>query len=65
MAASECERLYIATVQYSSLCVSAMVLILDGSDVMEVDEQEREQVDSEREEVEAREREQEDKTTNM
>ena len=54
--------LYIATVQYSSLCVSAVVLILGGSDVMDVDEQDREQVDSEREMVEAREREKEDKT---
>ena len=39
--------------QHSSLCVSAVVLILDGSDVMEVDEQ----VDSEREKIEERERE--------
>ena len=31
--------------------MSALVLILDGSDVMEVDEQDREQVDSEREKV--------------
>ena len=54
--------LYIATGQYSSLCVSAVVLILGGSDVMEVDEQDREQVDSEREKVETREREEEDKT---
>ena len=35
--------------EYSSLCVSAVVLILGGSDDMEVDEQDREQVDSERE----------------
>ena len=46
--------LCIATVQYSSLCVS--------SDVMEVDEQDRKQVDNEREKVEARERLEEDKT---
>ena len=54
--------LYIATGQYSSLCVSAVVLILGGSDVMEVDEQDREQVDSERKKAEARERDKEDKT---
>ena len=53
--------LCIATGQYSSLWVSAMVLILDGSDDMEVDEQDREQVDSERESRGAREREEEDK----
>ena len=52
--------LCIATVQYSSLCVSAVVLILGGSGDMEVDEQDREQVDSERES--AREVEEEDKT---
>ena len=44
-----CERSCIATGQHSSLCVSAVVLILGGSDDMEVDEQDREQVDSERE----------------
>ena len=48
--------LCIATGQYSSLCVSAVVLILRGSHDMEVDEQDREQVDS-GEKVEARERE--------
>ena len=53
--------LCIATVQYSSLCVCAAVLILAGSDIMEVDEQDREQVDSERK-IETREREEEDKT---
>ena len=41
--------LCIATEQYSSLCASAVVFILGGSDDMEVDEQDREQVDSERE----------------
>ena len=41
--------LCIATVQYSSLCVSAVVLFLGDFDHMEVDEQDREQVDSERE----------------
>ena len=41
--------LCIATGQYSSLCVSAVVLILGGSDDLEVDEQDREQVDSETE----------------
>ena len=43
--------------QYSSVCVSAVVLTLGGSDIMEVDEKDREQVDSEREKVETRERE--------
>ena len=52
--------LYIATGQYSSLCVTAVVLFLGGFDHMEVDEQDREQADSERK-VEAREREEEDK----
>ena len=47
--------LCIATGQYSSLCVSAVVLFLGGFDHMEVDEQDREQVDRERK-VEARER---------
>ena len=54
--------LYIATEQYSSLCVSAVVLTLGGSDIVEVDVQDREQVDSERVKVEAREGEEEDKT---
>ena len=54
--------LCIATGQYSTLCVSAVVLILGGSDDMEVDEQDREQADSERESRGAREREEEDKT---
>ena len=40
--------LCIATVQYSSLCVSAVVLILGGLDFVEVGVQGREQVDSER-----------------
>ena len=53
--------LNIATGQHSSLCVSALVLNLGGSDVMEVDEQDREQVDSEGESRGERERE-EDKT---
>ena len=46
--------LKIATVQYSSLCVSAVVLTLGGDDIGEVDVQDREQVDSEREKVEVR-----------
>ena len=41
--------LCIATGEYSSLCVSAVVSILGGSDGMEVDKQDREQVDNERE----------------
>ena len=41
--------LCVATVQYSSLCVSAVVFILVGSDDIEVGEQDREQEDSERE----------------
>ena len=41
--------LCIATGQYSSSRVSAVVLILGGSDDMEVDDQDREQVESERE----------------
>ena len=48
-------------VQYSSLCGCALGLILGGSDIVEVDVQDREQVDS-GEKVEAREREDEDKT---
>ena len=47
--------------QYSSLCVSAVVLILGGFVIVEVDVQDRGQVDS-REQVEAREKEDEDKT---
>ena len=47
--------------QYFSLCVSAVVIFLDGSDHMEVDEQDREQVDSERESAGARSKE----TTNV
>ena len=53
--------LCIATGQYSSLCVSAVVFILGGFDIVDVDVQDREQVDS-GEKVEAREREEEDKT---
>ena len=45
--------LYIATVQYSSLCVSAVVLTLGGDDIVEV-VQDGEQVDSERAKVEVR-----------
>ena len=48
--------LCIATGQYFSLCVSAVVPILVGSDDMELDEQDREQVDKERESIGARER---------
>ena len=44
--------LCLATGQYSSLCVSAVGLVLCGFDHMEVDEQDREQVDSERRERE-------------
>ena len=54
--------LCIATKQYSSLCVSAVDLILGGSDDMEDDEQDREQIDNEWEKVEAREKEEKDKT---
>ena len=53
--------LCIATVQHSSLCVSAVVLILGGFDIVEVGVQGREQVDSQREKVEVREREEGDK----
>ena len=42
--------------QYSSLCVSAVVLTLGGFDTVEVDVQDREQVDN-GERAEARERE--------
>ena len=54
--------LYIATGQYSSLCVSAVVLTLDGDDIVEVDVPDREQVDCEREKVEVRDKEKGDKT---
>ena len=54
--------LYVATGQYSSLCVSAVVLTLGGDDIVEVDVQVREQVDSEREKVEVRDKEKGDKT---
>ena len=43
--------LYIATGQYSSLCVSAVVLTLGGDDIVEV-VPDREQADSDREKVE-------------
>ena len=59
--------LCIATGQYSSLCVSAVVLTLGGDDIVEVDVPDREQVDSEREEVEVRDKQEGDKheeTTN-
>ena len=52
--------LCIANGQYSSLCVSDVVLILGRFDFVEVDVQDREQVDS-GEQVEARERERERK----
>ena len=48
--------------QYSSLCVSAVVLILGGDDIVVVDVPDREQVDSEREKVEVRDKEKGDKT---
>ena len=48
--------LCIATGQYSSLCGYALGLILGGFEIVEVDVQDREQVDN-REHVEARERE--------
>ena len=47
--------------QYSSLCVSAVVLTLGGVNIVEV-VQDREQVDSEREKVEVRDKEKGDKT---
>ena len=58
--------LCIATGQYSSLCMSAVVLFLGDFDHMEVDEQDREQVDSEGESKGAREegRRQSKETTN-
>ena len=52
------------TGQHSSSCVSAMVLILGGSDDMGVDEQDREQIDNERERVEERDQEDNTKTSN-
>ena len=53
--------LYIATGQYSSLCVSAVVLTLGGDDIEDC-VADREQVDSEREKVEVGEKEKGDKT---
>ena len=47
--------------QYSSLCECALGFIIGGFDIVEVDVQDREQVDS-GEQEEAREREEEDKT---
>ena len=58
--------LYIATGQYSSLCVSAVVLTLGGDDI-EDGVPDREQVDCEREKVEEGEKQERDKheeTTN-
>ena len=55
--------LFFATEQYSSLCVSAVVLTLGGDSIVEVDVQDREQVDSEREKAEeVRDEEKGDKT---
>ena len=54
--------LYIATVQYPSMCVSAAVFTLGGDGIVEVDVQDREQADSEREKVEMRDKEKGDKT---
>ena len=54
-------RLYIATVQYSSLCMSAVVTILGGDDIVEIVPN-REQVDRERGNVEVRDKEKGDKT---
>ena len=56
--------LCIATGQYSSLCEGAVVILLGGSDHMEVDEQDREQVDSEREKVERQREEDKTRTNN-
>ena len=63
LGSSPVRGLCIATWQYSSLWVSAVVLTLGGFDIVEVDVQDREQVDS-GEKVEAREKErkEEDKT---
>ena len=47
--------------QYSSLCVSAVVLTLGGGDIVE-DVQDKEQEDSEREKVEVRDQEKGHKT---
>ena len=60
--------LYIATVQYSSLCVSAVVLTLGGDDI-EDGVPDREQVECERDKVEEgekqkRERDKHEETTN-
>ena len=60
--AALCVRgLFFATVQYSSLCVGAVVLTLGGDD-MEAGVPDREQVDCEREKVEVRDEEKGDKT---
>ena len=59
-ASPSARRLYIPTGQYSSLCVSAVVLTLGGEEIVEA-VQEREQVDSEREKVEVRDEEKETK----
>ena len=56
-------RLYIAMEQYSSLCVSAVVLTLGGDDI-EDGVPEREQVDSERGKVEVGDKEKGDKNKN-
>ena len=53
--------LKVATGQYSSLCVSAVVFTLGGDDSVEVDVPDREQVDCEGEKVEVRDKER-DKT---
>ena len=53
--------LYIATVQYSSFCGCAFGFMLGVLDLMEVEVQDRQQVEM-RENVEARETEEEDKT---
>ena len=52
--------LYLATEQYSSLCVSAVVSTLGGDDI-EDGVPDREQIDCEREEVEVREKQERDK----
>ena len=53
--------LYIATGQYSSLCVSAVVLTLGGVDIEDVPD--REQVDCEREKVEVGEKQERETNT--
>ena len=61
-----CERIFFAMRQYSSLCVSAVVLTLGGDDI-EDGVPDREQVDCERERVEEGEKQERDKheeTTN-